>query len=371
MPLWYNVYFTFGKAKTPLAEINFVERYGCFATQDLLNSLLQVHQFASPASKTRLVSDTIARLNLICPPHRPIYGPTRPIHIECATHGWNFEDKMVIDMSNRDFVKLLLKTKLGTPLPKLQVDKLQIADLPLTNDIWRFEYRLDRHVLPICSDLKTEVISSNTCVHGCTNVEVAQHLFWACRVAIRQWEWSLIVFPHSIRLQHTTIQHYGTYTFYAIFTMVRCCVLRALWLHRNKRLYNIDVSTSRYFVRHHVFAYIKLHFRQFQSRATFKGKLTWIQLLHEVENSLHAQHNAFVTSTTTASAVQHSIMAPMDDFTTAHATTTSTTTTTTSTTSKLQAIPSTVSVQFNSYRNQTRHTGFPGGHPVQLLEKSG
>ncbi|KAL8020962.1 hypothetical protein Plhal710r2_c011g0049771 [Plasmopara halstedii] len=57
-------------------------------------------------------------------------------------------------MSNRDLVKLLLKTKLGTPLPKLQVDKLQIAGLPLTDDIWRFEYRLDRHVLPVCSDHK-------------------------------------------------------------------------------------------------------------------------------------------------------------------------------------------------------------------------
>ncbi|KAL7684361.1 hypothetical protein Plhal304r1_c036g0111201 [Plasmopara halstedii] len=112
---------------------------------------------------------------------------------------------MVIDTSNRDFAKLLLKTKLGTPLSELQVNNFQIADLTLTDDTWRFQYRLDRHVLPVCFDHKfrpqhnalklrykfrwnTEVISSNSCVHECTNVEDAQHVFWACRVAIHQWK---------------------------------------------------------------------------------------------------------------------------------------------------------------------------------------
>ncbi|KAL8014589.1 hypothetical protein Plhal710r2_c034g0125061 [Plasmopara halstedii] len=144
---------------------------------------------------------------------------------------------------------------------------------------------LDRHVFSLCSNLKlrlqhnelgfrykfrwrTEVISSNTC---------------ACRVAIHQWkvflrpfdkfnigafDSSMIVFPHSIRLQHTTIQHYRAYAFCASITIVRCCGFRAVWLHRNKRVYNIDVSTSRDLVCQHAFAYIKLHFTQFQSRAT-------------------------------------------------------------------------------------------------------
>ncbi|CEG37386.1 uncharacterized protein PHALS_04980 [Plasmopara halstedii] len=97
----------------------------------------------------------------------------------------------------------------------------------------------------------------------------------------------------------------------------------------------MGVSTSQYFDRNDAFAYIKLHYRQVQLRATLKGMLTWVQLTDEVKRSLHAQHNAFVTSTTTASAVQQFIMATMDNFMTAQVTTTN------FTTSTIQAIPST------------------------------
>ncbi|EGZ04870.1 hypothetical protein PHYSODRAFT_454468, partial [Phytophthora sojae] len=149
----------------------------------------------------------------------------------------------------------------------------------------------DRHVLPVCADLKfrlqhnalgfrykfawrTQVTTSTTCVHDCPTTENALHLFWDCVVARYQWDfylrpfrelidgaidWRLVLFPSSIRLQLSTVRVYGDYALQAIFNFVRCCVLRALWLHRNKRLYNPSVTTSAPFVKHHALAYIRLH----------------------------------------------------------------------------------------------------------------
>ncbi|KAE8953708.1 hypothetical protein PR002_g32291, partial [Phytophthora rubi] len=106
MPLWYNIYFTFGKAKTPLAEVSkktigtlkalgfnrlqdFVYYHGAYVTVDLLLSLLPMEIFDRPASRTRLISDTMARFNLILPSDDPLPGPTRSVLVEAACHEWS------------------------------------------------------------------------------------------------------------------------------------------------------------------------------------------------------------------------------------------------------------------------------------------
>ncbi|TDH72015.1 uncharacterized protein CCR75_000122 [Bremia lactucae] len=335
MPIWYNRYFTFGKAGTPLAEVSkstigslkalgvnrlqdFLEFHGGFATKELLYTLLPSSVFARPASRTRLVNDTLARLNLITPPIGPIYGPFRPPAIECATHAWAFGDQLVINMTNRDFVQLLLKARSCKTIPDLRLDHLQLSGVVPPADTWKFELRFDRHVLPVCSDLKfrlqhnalgfrykfrwrTEVATSTTCVHGCSAIEDARHLFWTCNVAEHQWgifllpfkefvigniDWKMIVFPGLIKLTPTTLLLYGAYAVHATFTIVRCCILRALWLHRNKRLYNPELATAPDFVRHHAWAYMQLHLHQLRKHATSQGITRRIRLIDKVEIGL-------------------------------------------------------------------------------------
>ncbi|KAI9916870.1 hypothetical protein PsorP6_017827 [Peronosclerospora sorghi] len=83
MPFWYNLHFTFGKANSPLSDLGFsplqdyVDRYGTYVTKEILLSLLDVSTFARPASRTRLVTDTMTRFNLLLPQDGPRYGPMR------------------------------------------------------------------------------------------------------------------------------------------------------------------------------------------------------------------------------------------------------------------------------------------------------
>ncbi|KAG4051538.1 hypothetical protein PC123_g13257 [Phytophthora cactorum] len=83
MPLWNNIHFTFGKAKTPLSG-DYVDFNGTYATADLLRMLLDDDDFARLSSMTRLVNDTMRRINLIIPRDSPYNGPYRPSKIESA-----------------------------------------------------------------------------------------------------------------------------------------------------------------------------------------------------------------------------------------------------------------------------------------------
>ncbi|KUF85832.1 hypothetical protein AM588_10001081 [Phytophthora nicotianae] len=261
--------------------------------------LLDVDDFARPRSKARLVNDTIRRLNLVTPRGGPLYGPTRPAKIESACHAWSLDGLLVVDMANRDFVRLVLKARKNSSIPDLPLRPLGLRDFTPSDRTWSLEYGWDRHVLPVCSDVKfrlqhnalgvrykfkwrTQVDTSLTCVHGCIDAEDAKHLFWDCRVARFQWDfylrpfedliegdidWTLVVFSERLRLKPTSLRLYGEQATHVVFNIVRCCVLRALWLHRNKRLYNPDVSTSATFVQHHAQAYIKLHLRKLAADA--------------------------------------------------------------------------------------------------------
>ncbi|TDH73464.1 hypothetical protein CCR75_002060 [Bremia lactucae] len=92
MPIWYNRYFTFGKAGTLLAEVSkntigslkalgvnrlqdFMECYGDFATKELLYTLLPSSVFARPASRTRLVKRYIGAVESHNTPDRTSIRP--------------------------------------------------------------------------------------------------------------------------------------------------------------------------------------------------------------------------------------------------------------------------------------------------------
>ncbi|KAK1928369.1 hypothetical protein P3T76_016160 [Phytophthora citrophthora] len=328
MPLWFNTHFTFGKGKLPLSMVSketnsalkalgfvrlhdFVEQFGDFATAELLSTLLDEEDFSRPASRTRLIKDTIARFGLIVPQEGPHYGPVRSTLVESACHGWSFGDWDVIYMANRHFVRLLLEARSHQALPLLPLDRLHLASFTPTDDTWCREIAWDQHVLPVCADLKfrlqhntlgfrykfawrTEVDTSTDCVHGCEAIEDAQHLFWLCPIACFQWDiylapfadlthedlgWRHVMFPGAFQLRTSIVERFGDFAIRATFNIVRCCVLRALWLHRNKRLYNPAVSTSSQFVKHHAAAYIQLHLRQYRRQAWkdgLKKSVKWV-----------------------------------------------------------------------------------------------
>ncbi|KAL7993104.1 hypothetical protein Plhal703r1_c82g0173921 [Plasmopara halstedii] len=301
MPFWDNLHFTFGKLKAPLRNVSpetvnklmelgfnrlqdFVDFNGTFATADILRLLLNEDDFARPSSLTRLVNDTIRRLSLIIPGDTPHYGPSRPYKIEAACHAWSLDGKLVVDMENRDFVKLLLLTHKYTSTPDLPLRQLNLLpDFTPTPSMWTAEYTWDRYVLPVCSDVKfrlqhnalgvrykfkwrTEVNMATTCIHGCIDVEDAKHLFWDCHVASHQWnyylkpfdeliegdlDWTMVIFASTYQLTPTATKLYGISAIQVVLNIIRCCVLRALWLHRNNKLYNTEVTTSAGFVCNH------------------------------------------------------------------------------------------------------------------------
>ncbi|KAL4094292.1 hypothetical protein PRIC1_009954 [Phytophthora ramorum] len=335
MPLWNNTHFVFGKLRRPWCKMNadtihtikalgfnrlqdWVDHHGSYLTKELLDQLLNVEDFTEPRFRTGLINDTVKRFSELLPDPGPYHGPTLPAPIQSACHDWALDDKPVIQMTNRDFVVLLLKSRKNQKTPTLPLAQLGLPNVTLPEATWNDEHGWDRHVLPVCADVKfrlqhnalgvrykfkyrTEVDTPRTCIHDCADIETAIHLFWECPVAQYQWEfylppfrtlidgvfaWNMVVFPSTISLRTTAIQRYGDSTIRAAFTMVRCCVIRSLWLHRNKRLYNPETSTSASFVQHHVLAYVKLHLRKFEEHAVRHGRIKAVRLARRLSRGL-------------------------------------------------------------------------------------
>ncbi|GMF39157.1 unnamed protein product [Phytophthora lilii] len=221
-------------------------------------------------------------------------------------------------MANRDFVKLVLKAHKKSALPQLPLEQLGLTNFIVADDTWTKELYWDNHVLPVCKDLKfrvqhnalgflykfhwrTNVASPDQCIHNCSAKENAVHLFWECRVAQFQWDfflrpfnvlftqpavWQMLLFPDTTKILPTAIRLYGEPAVFITFSIIRCCVLRALWLHQNKWLYNLNVSTSSPFVQHHAKAYARLHLSLFKAKAFTKNNKKWIQMAEYLENQL-------------------------------------------------------------------------------------
>ena len=252
-PFWNNFNLLFGSTKRPLIKLSknnvllmdhglcrqqdFVDISSSYATPGFLDTLLDVNDFSRSASKTLFIRQVIPRLNLLTCHDSPLYGPVFPPLIESARHGWSFVHQFVHDMTNKDFVRLLLKARTDSKTPNLPLRQLDIADFTPTDNMWNFEYGLDRHVIPIAADVKyrlqhnalgfrykfrwrTEVTTSSTCIHSCSAIENAIHLFWLCPVASFQWDfyllpfrdcldgeiiWSQVLFPSSLRLLPDTL----------------------------------------------------------------------------------------------------------------------------------------------------------------------
>ncbi|OWZ01615.1 Pol Polyprotein [Phytophthora megakarya] len=354
-PFWNNFHLLFGKTQRPLTKLSqqnvllqahgvcrqrdFVDYYGSYATHELLCTILDDDDFARPASKTRFINQFIPRINLLLDNNPKIYyGPFVSRHIEAARHDWELDGKLVTDMENKDFVKLVLKARKNPKIPDLPLAQLGIADISPPDNMWNNEYGWDRYVLPVAADVKfrlqhnalgfrykfqwrTLVDTSSTCIHGCDAAESAKHLFWLCHVARFQWDfylqplhelihgtfkWEHILFPGLIQVRPTATRTYGANVFHIVFNIIRCCVIRSLWLHRNKKLYNEGITTNATFVKHHCFAYVDLHLRKLKTD-TVKSKLiklekfvTWILEWLKMETTEGYSPTILLNSTSSA-----------------------------------------------------------------------
>ncbi|ETM33739.1 hypothetical protein L914_19049, partial [Phytophthora nicotianae] len=293
---------------------DFVANYGCYVTTDLLESLLDLDDFASSAPRTRLINAVVAAFRSIQPETSPlVFGPPRLSHIEAAFHEWSFDGVSISKLANRDFVLLMLKLK-PTRTPMLQLEQLQLSNFMLEKRTWTQEFGWDRHILPVCADLKfrlqhnalgvrykfgyrTSGFTSTECIHGCEHRETAIHLFWHCSVAHHQWAfflspfkdlivgdfaWQMIIFPGSIRFRDMATAKHGVLALQVVFSILRCCVFRSLWLHRNKKLYNPETETSAAWVKHHAYAYVKLHLHKYGEFVENQGLTPAVKLVQYV-----------------------------------------------------------------------------------------
>ena len=133
---------------------DFVDISSSYATPGFLDTLLDVNDFSRSASKTLFIRQVIPRLNLLTCDDSPFYGPVFPPLIESARHGWSFVHLFIHDMTNKDFVRLLVKARTDSKIPNLPLRQLYIADFTPTDNMWNFKYESDRHVLPIAADDK-------------------------------------------------------------------------------------------------------------------------------------------------------------------------------------------------------------------------
>ncbi|KAL7687195.1 hypothetical protein Plhal304r1_c023g0078801 [Plasmopara halstedii] len=78
----------------------------------------------------------------------------------------------------------------------------------------------------------------------------------------RNLDWTLVIFAGAYQLTPTATKLYGVPAIQVVLNINNCCVLRALWLHRNNKLYNTEKTNSVGFVCNHARAYIQLHFRK-------------------------------------------------------------------------------------------------------------
>ncbi|TYZ67605.1 hypothetical protein PybrP1_009034 [[Pythium] brassicae (nom. inval.)] len=177
MPLWSNFTFLFGGTRRPLIKLS--------KHNDAYDG------FGRPASKTLFVTQMLARLGLLTTTAEPLQGPTFRQDVEAAHHPWLFkirDDKVgeFAMMSNAQFVTLLR----GTPAPPNLKFRLQHNALG-----FRYKYKW--------------------------------HTSWKDGL----YGWSLTV-PAVIA------KKYGSKNITVVANLLRGCVLRSLWLHRNNKMFN-------------------------------------------------------------------------------------------------------------------------------------
>ena len=119
-------------------------------------------------------------------------------------------------------------------------------------------YRIVRNALPIGCKRVTWGADYQTLCPNCnaSDIETAIHLFWECTYARRIWQqvkspwkgagntnitWTDVVLGTDIKLNNSTDALHDK-----IWAIIRACTLRVIWLERNHRIFNPEVSGTEW-----------------------------------------------------------------------------------------------------------------------------
>lgn len=302
-PIWNNVFLRFTNDKRTLAALHrkaskflshqgilrlstFVSCFGWVPDAANLREALAGSSIKSDRSKTVVVKALAPRLSV--PPH---YGtcaiyPLPPEGMVVALHRWTFDGRDIINAPNKVILRLLCT---HAP-PGLPLTRLGAPEVVLTQSYWDKEKTLRRDILPIFADFLFRLQHNGLgfrykygwhttdidCVHGCSEPETPQHLLWDCYMAKGIWRlflapfhrlfdvrlgWTQVLFLHNLEVPLSRRETYGYLLPLRLFNIVRCCVLRTLWMNRNKAIYD-EPALPFHGVYRQCLTMIRLHFQR-------------------------------------------------------------------------------------------------------------
>ncbi|KAF4027975.1 Reverse transcriptase (RNA-dependent DNA polymerase) [Phytophthora infestans] len=313
-PIWNNTFLRFTNDRRTLAALHrkasqFLSHQGilristfccCFGwipDESTLRVALAGSSIKSDRSKTVVVKALAPRVAI--PAHYGSFAiyPLPPETMIAALHVWTFDGHDIVHATNSTIRRLLA----ATAPPPLPLERLGAPNTVLPASFWATERVLQRDILPTFSDLLFRLqhnglgfrykygwhTADTQCVHRCPDTETAKHLFWDCILASRLWHfflppfrrilqleftWDQVLFLQGVEVPPVAKDTYGTSLPIRLFNIVRCCVFRALWMNRNKAIYD-GPALSFVGVYRQSLATVRLHFQRLFKSLTNPRKL--------------------------------------------------------------------------------------------------
>lgn len=304
-PLWNNGTILRGASRLPvfrtitsvqhlgLASIHrlsdLLSTTGMFPTSDTFKALLAPHLHRPGKAVTALL-DTIRLLGL--PPSLPAVFPTVPTYLLGAFDSWYFNSVNITRLTPT-LIDHFLSTIRPPPLPYSPLGI--IPDFSVSDTFWSSQDSYHRRVLPVIADLvyrlrhnalgcryryrwRTTNPQSTTCIFGCSTHETPRHLFWDCPTAAQLWAfylpplqrlydtpitWTKVLFDDQVKLRPPALASYGSTLISEVFTCIRGCIFRVLWLHRNTTVYQPSTPHHSISLLFETKSLLLTHFREF------------------------------------------------------------------------------------------------------------
>ncbi|KAL7686284.1 hypothetical protein Plhal304r1_c027g0090051 [Plasmopara halstedii] len=329
-----NVFLRFTKANRTLAQLHrkacnylshqnllqistFRSVFGWIPDEITLRESLACSSIKPGRYMTLVVQKLAPRLEVPLHYQNLTIFPLPPEALICALHVWTFDGLDIVYASNTVIKRLLLEHD-PHPLPLLQ---LSIPDVVVTSFLWSLVRFLQRDILPVYSDFLFRLqqnglafrykyrwhTEDTNCVHGCTILETPYHLLWGCPTAQHLWHlflspfsrlfglafsWPQVLFLYKVTVPAAQQASYGLHTPLRLFNVVRCVILRTLWLNRNKAIF--DAPPLQFTgVYRQVLVMVRLYFQLLYKKLTNPQK-------HDIQDSRsnfqHLVRNGIKTS---------------------------------------------------------------------------
>ena len=314
-PLWLAPRFSFGANLTQLYDSSncsdlfvtahllclrdIVVYFSGWPTEDALTAFLapQPPRPSSPVlsrPSARLSARAFLRkLSPLLPPlpsQLLVTLGSRSCHV--ASHDWTFFWPTGT-LHSLDTISLgaIYKSLHTAVIPDLPLTQLSVSSTPAPST-WVLEHRLDRFVLPVYRDFKfrlqhnalgflykyawrTDVVQPLYCPLCEGPLETPIHLLWTCPLVLPLWTPWLLPFAsllsHAITWRHIVFLDMLTVADTVpmpqqalvpiVFNIVRCLMLRSIWLHRNEILYSPSIQFNAFKIQIPVHVYFRLHWR--------------------------------------------------------------------------------------------------------------